>query len=120
MATITFPNVITPAGAYAYATQDLGLDNAVNDVEDGADDSEFPASDNDLLVVHNSTGAPINLTVVSVADQQTGRTAASDVYAIPAGKTHIFGPLKRNGWAAAGKITMQASAVGLRAAVLKL
>lgn len=123
MATSTHPNVQSIGSEdYSNASVDLGLDDGANDIDDGADDNDFAATGRDLLIVHNSTGAPVNLLVTSVADRFGRETDPNPLsLAIPAGETHRFGPLATAGWAASnGRIKIQASATGLRAAILQL
>lgn len=124
MATTAFVNILTPPGSYGSTATDLGLDTATtNDVKSGADDSDFAVTGRELLIVFNSTGGSVNLLLTSVAEPVTQRATNPNPLsiAIPAGDTRMFGPFARIGWAASnGRMKMQASAAGLRAAVLTL
>lgn len=124
MATTAFGNTFTePPGSYSYTSVDLALDDAGSDVDDGANDHTFVSSGRELLIVENSTGSPIVLTITSVSSKKTARSASSaqQDYSIPANETHMIGPFLRDGWAdSANLIKMQAAAVGLRAAVVTL
>lgn len=124
MATIPFPNIVTPPGPYAITTQDLSLDVATtNDIANGANDSSFQNTGKEILVVFNQSGAPINLLLTSVADPTTGRVTSPNPLSIsiPAGDTRIFGVFATQGWANSNGLTiMQASAAALRAAIIRL
>ena len=124
MADIAFTNVYTPPGSYSYTATDLQLDSASFDVKGPTDFSTFAGSDNDLVIVFNSTGAPITLTHTGYADAKTGRTpqTAQSQISIPAGDVRMLGPFRQDGWRnpADGLMRMQASAVGLRMALIRL
>lgn len=123
MATIPFVNVLDVPSPYLATTLDLGLDIATtNDIGSGANDSTFANTGQEILVVFNQSGAPINLLLTSVADSVTGRATNPNPLsiAIPAGDTRIF-RFVREGWADSSGLTkMQASAVALRAAVIRM
>lgn len=121
MALVAFPNIVTPLGSYVATAPDLGADLGANDIEDGADSSTFQVTDCELLFVSNSTVGSINLLLTTVADSRGRVTSPNPLsIAIPAGDARIFGPFRREGWAGTGNlVTMQASAVGLRAAVIR-
>ena len=125
MATSDHPNQISsPPGSYSYTSTDLGFDDVANDVDDGANDHEFLCTNRQLLLVSNSTGSPIVLTITSLVSTTTSRTASSaqQDYSIPANESHVIGPFRRDGWASTStnKIKMQAAATGLRAAILTI
>lgn len=122
MADFDFANVKSPSGPYGYTAVDMVLDQAGSELRIGADFDQFQVTGREMVVLFNSTGSPINFLPVSVADSK-GRTASSTqtTQAVAAGDTVMAGPFEQEGWAnASGKMRMQASAVGLRACVVRL
>ena len=126
MASSLFPNVIESLpGTFGYAATDLGLDDVANEVDSGANDHYFTASGKDLILVFNSTAGALDFTVVSQAHPRTGQragAAAQDTLSVGAGLTVALGPFGKEGWVdvATNRITIQAEAAGMYAAVVRL
>lgn len=97
----------TPVGSYGtYSAAAAKLTMAAADV---ANKNQFVASGNDLVVAHNTGGAPYTVTITSTPDEY-GRSGDITTYSIPAGEYHIFGPFKLPGWQQTdGKIYLEAS-----------
>ena len=116
-------NQLTAPGSTSYLSIDLGLDTpTTNDVQDGTpDDSVITLTARQILILFNSTGGALVITVQSVADD-LGRTASSaqqDI-SIPAGETHLLGPYFLDGWAQTGLLKFTTTGAGLRAAIVTL
>lgn len=126
MADIVFPNILAaPPGPYSYTSANMGLESADNNIAGPTDFSTIPSlADGTAIMVFNSTGAPITLTLESNPDSKFGRSGstAQNQYSIAAGAYRLFGPLNMDGWAnrTTGIMRMQASATGLRGFVVRM
>lgn len=122
MADVDFTNVVSIAGHEpSFAFPDLALD-AGNLIAFSTDRSAWISSGKEVLIVFNTTGGALTLTVTNVA-KADGRvlTTAQSVFSIPAGKYRAFGDFPLTGYAdASGRIYVQASATGLRGVILRL
>lgn len=87
-------------------------------VVDAVNGNYFQSSGNDLLVIHNPTAGPLNVTISSQNDPW-GRTKDITAYAIGAGLCSAFGPFKTDGWTNCGKLFFTADAL-LEAVVVQL
>ena len=85
-----------------------------------ADKNQFTATGDDLIVVHNTGGAPYTFTVTSSADPY-GRTKDISAYSIGAGEYAVFGPLELTGWVQSdGKVYCEANNALVKIGVIKL
>jgi hypothetical protein len=84
--------------------------------------SRFRGSGKDLILVRNTTGAPVSVTFESAPDG-LGRLGdiVKSVPATGAGGFAVFGPLTNIGWKQAdGYVNIKAGATGLEAAIIRL
>jgi len=94
----------TALGSYQSATTTLTMTAA-----DVGNQNSFVASGKDLVILHNTGGAPYTVTITSVADPY-GRSGSLSAVAIAAGAYKIFGPMALVGWEqTAGTILVGAS-----------
>jgi hypothetical protein len=122
MADVAFTNILVTAGSYVSTAQDLGFTSAGNDLASGANVNTFTATDNDLLIVFNSTGGSLNLLITPVADAKLGRVTTPNPLSIAIATLtgRMFGPFKKDGWADTnGVIRIAASAAGVRAVIIR-
>ncbi len=64
---------------------------------DTTNQNQFKATGSDLIVARNTDTADHTVTINST-DDRFGRKEDISAYNIPAGETHIFGPLELHGW----------------------
>ncbi len=110
-------NLTVTAAPGSYAANPVALAMAAADV---ANKNQFTASDNDLLVIHNTGVASHTVTVTSVADPY-GRTRDIAAFSVGAGVYAVYGPMRLTGWKQAdGKIYVEADSAEVKFGVVAL
>lgn len=106
-------------GSYGnYAT--AGVAELIMAAADTANNNQFTANGNDLVIAHNTGGSACTITVISSADP-FGRIKDITTYSIDAGDYAIFGPFALTGWVQSdGKIYLQASDASVKFGVVHL
>lgn len=82
-----------PFGSYTANAADLTM--AAADL--GGDKNRFLASNNDLVIAHNTGGSARTVTITSSSDP-FGRTGDITAYSIGIGEYAVFGPFCLTGW----------------------
>jgi hypothetical protein len=87
---------------------------------DAVNKEQCPATDNDLIVAHNTGASPHTVTITS-ANDSFGRVEHITTESIVAGTIRIFGPFKRAGWMQSGqKIHFEADDAEVTFGVVRL
>jgi hypothetical protein len=105
----------------AYGTYGANLADLPMTAADVANKNEVVATNNDLIIAHNTGGSAYTVTVTSVADPSFGRTGDIAAYSVGAGEYAAIGPMKNAGWKQAdGKLYFEASNAAVKLGVVAL
>lgn len=111
---------VTPIGGYPTLPL-TALSAALTFVaSDNVNGNSFVLTGRELLLLWNTTGGALTVTISSSNDPQK-RTGDISAYSVPANAWAMFGPLPIVGWAQSdGTLLFTTSDAGLEAAVLRL
>lgn len=109
--------VTTLQGAYgAYGANEADVTMAAADVANG---NTVEMQEGDILLAHNTGGAPYYLTIDGVADPY-GRDTGIEQYDIDADELAVFGPYQFPGWRQSdGGLYIDAENAAIRLGVLR-
>jgi hypothetical protein len=111
--------IITPKGPYpTLPVAALSLDFAFT-TADSVNFDQFPLTGRELIIIQNSTGGSLTVTLTSAPDPQ-GRTSDIATYAVGIGLFSCFWVGKIDGWNQAGLFYLQSSASTMKYAIIRI
>jgi len=111
--------VIIPKGPYpTLPVGALALD-FVWTTADNATGDQFPLTGRELILINNTSGGGLTVTLTSAPDPQ-GRTADITTYAVAAGLYSAFWVGKVDGWNQGGLFFLTSSAATMKYAIFRI
>ena len=105
----------TAPGSYASTLTKLTMNEG-----DSVNGNKYKCTGNDLIVARNTDGSAQTITISSTNDPYN-RDGDIDAVSIPAGETHIFGPVKTVGWIQTdGYVYLTPSDAAVKIGIVKL
>jgi len=115
-ATLTALAALGAYGTYGANAADLAMTAA-----NTSDKNEVVATNNDLIIAHNTGASAYTITINSVADPSYGRTGDITAFSLGAGEYAAFGPFKNAGWKQAdGKLYFEANNAAVKFGIVAL
>jgi hypothetical protein len=103
-------------GTYSANAADLAMTAA-----NTSDKNEVVATNNDLIIAHNTGASARTITITSIADPSYGRLGNITSYSLGAGEYAAFGPFKNAGWKQAdGKLYFEADHAEVKFGIVAL
>jgi hypothetical protein len=111
--------VIIPKGPFpALPVAALSLD-FVWTTADNANGDQFPLTGRELILINNTSGGALTITLTSAPDFQ-GRTADITTYSVGAGLYSAFWVGRVDGWNQGGLFFMTSSAATMKYAIIRI
>lgn len=105
------PYPVLPLGALAAQLTFANSDNA--------NGNSFPCTGRELIVLNNTTGGALTITIGSVVDERN-RSGDISAYSIPAAGFAMLGPFPTAGWMQAGGVINVDTSGVLKIAIIRL
>ena len=115
-ATLTALTALGAYGSYSANAADLPMTAA-----NASDLNQVVATNNDLIIAHNTGAGANTVTITSIADPSYGRVGHITTYSLGAGEYAAFGPFKNAGWKQAdGMLYFEASHAEVKFGIVAL
>ena len=110
--------IITPKGPYPGTVSATGLD-FVWTTADNVNSDQFPLTGRELILINNTSGGALTITLTSAADPQ-GRTGDITTYSVGIALYSCFWAGNLVGWNNAGYFYMTSSAATMKYAIIRI